>query len=212
VLRNDTDFPLKSGLAIIPVYTTPSDRVTLTSICWMKLSPFPPWQLTMICGSIASPLLWTWTSIFQFSGRVWVGPGVREAVVGVGMGVGGTVVTTVVGVGVTGGVVCVHPAAKMNTKQSTNADAITRVLFIPDNFPGCVFYVSVLTVQNRIPKQFMIMRIFRQLSSLSFLLISRNPLSLLKNNEEKIMRRSVTTASRMPARSRLAGSGSSALS
>ena len=139
MLRKDTVFPLKSGLAIIPVSTTPSDRVTLTSICWIKLSPLPPWQLTMICGSIASPLLWTWTSMFQFSGRVWVGPGVSETVVGVGVIVGEAVVTTVVGVGVTGGVVCVHPAVKMNTKQSTTADAITSVLFIPDNFTDVYF-------------------------------------------------------------------------
>ena len=46
-------------------------------------------------------------------------------------------VTASVGVGVTGGVVgCVHPAARANTTQSTSADVITSVLFIPDNYMG----------------------------------------------------------------------------
>ncbi len=83
---------------------------------------------------------YTWTSIFQISGSVWVGPGVCESVASVGVDVGCSVVTTAVGVGVAGGVVvCVHPAARMNTVQRTSADAITMVFFIPDNFPGVYF-------------------------------------------------------------------------
>ena len=45
-------------------------------------------------------------------------------------------VATGVGVGVTGVVGCVHPAARANTAQSTSADRITSVLFIPDNYMG----------------------------------------------------------------------------
>jgi len=71
------------------------------------------------------------------SGRVCVGPGVRETDVGVGVCVVGAVVTTGVGVGVTGGVAgCVHPAASTRTMQSKHADAITNDLFIPDSYPG----------------------------------------------------------------------------
>jgi hypothetical protein len=29
----------------------------------------------------------------------------------------------------------VHPAARTSTMQSTSADAITRIFFIPDNYP-----------------------------------------------------------------------------
>jgi hypothetical protein len=99
----------------------------------------------MICGLIASPLLYTWTSRLQISGRVWVGPGVEETDVGFGVGVAGTVVTAVVGVGVTGGVAgCMHPAASTSTMQRRPADAIINDLFIPDSFPGG--YLRVLFI------------------------------------------------------------------
>jgi hypothetical protein len=65
-----------------------------------------------------------------------VGPGVEETGLDT-VGVTAPVVTAGVGVGVAGGVAgCVHPAARANTAQSTSADVITRILFIPDNYPG----------------------------------------------------------------------------
>ncbi len=74
-----------------------------------------------------------------------MGPGVSETTVGVSVGVAGSVVNTGVGVGVTVGVlVCVHPAARTNTVQSTSTDAITNLLFIPDNFPVVYFMLLFL--------------------------------------------------------------------
>lgn len=53
------------------------------------------------------------------------------------VGVATTVFTTGVGVGVAGGVAgWVHPAARARTAQSTRADVIISVLFIPDNYIG----------------------------------------------------------------------------
>jgi hypothetical protein len=75
--------------------------------------------------------------MFQFSGRVWVGPGVEDTGVDEDVGVAAAVVTATVGVGVTGGVAgCVHPAARASTAQSTSAAAMTSILFIPDNYMG----------------------------------------------------------------------------
>jgi hypothetical protein len=93
----------------------------------------------IICGSGAKPLLWTWTSIFQFSGRVWVGPGVEDTEVDDAVGVAAAVVAAAVGVGVTDVAGCVQPAARASTAQRTSADIITSVLFIPDNYMGRVF-------------------------------------------------------------------------
>jgi len=104
VPANSRVFPTNSGFVMEPVSTTPSDRVTLTSICWIKFSPFPPLNVVMIRGLIDSPLLFTSTSIFQFSGRVWVGPGVRETGVDDAVGVAAVVVAEGVGVDVDGGV------------------------------------------------------------------------------------------------------------
>lgn len=73
--------------------------------------------------------------MFQAAGRVCVGPGVEEAD-NDAVGDAAAVVTAIVGVGVP--VVfagCVHPAARTSTMQSTSADAITRIFFIPDNYP-----------------------------------------------------------------------------
>ena len=137
VPAKDTESPTLSGLGIIPFSTIPSDLVTLTSTCRIKLSPLPPRTVVIIFGSGAKPLLCTWTSRLHISGRVCVGPGVEETEVDVGVGVAGVVVTTGVGVGVTGGVAgCVHPAASTSTMQSKPADAITNDLFIPDSYPG----------------------------------------------------------------------------
>ena len=75
--------------------------------------------------------------MFQLDGKVCVGPGVEEAAVCDAVGVAAAVVPVGVGVGVTGGVAgCVHPAARASTAQSTSADVITSVLFIPDNYMG----------------------------------------------------------------------------
>jgi hypothetical protein len=77
--------------------------------------------------------------MYHASGRVWVGPGVDETEVDDALGVAATVVAAGVGVGVTGAAGCVHPAAMASTAQSTSADVITSILFIPDNYMGGVF-------------------------------------------------------------------------
>ena len=77
--------------------------------------------------------------MYHASGRVWVGPGVEETDVDDALGVAAVVVAAGVGVGVTGAAGCVHPAAMASTAQSTSADVITRILFIPDNYMGGVF-------------------------------------------------------------------------
>jgi hypothetical protein len=87
--------------------------------------------------------------MYHASGRVWVGPGVDETDVDDALGVAATVVAAGVGVGVTGAAGCVHPAAMTSTAQSTSADVITSILFIPDNYMGgvfedCAFFMQVL--------------------------------------------------------------------
>jgi len=75
-----------------------------------------------------------------------VGPGVEEPEVNDAVGVGTAEVIAGVGVGVATGVAgCVHPAARTSTTQSTRAEVITSILFIPDNccwrvFDDCVFF------------------------------------------------------------------------
>jgi hypothetical protein len=71
------------------------------------------------------------------------GPGVEETDVDEALGVVAAVVAAGVGVGVTGAAGCVHPAAMASTAQSTSADVITRILFIPDNYMGGVFDACV---------------------------------------------------------------------
>jgi hypothetical protein len=58
---------------------------------------------------------------------VCAGPGVKETVGGVGVGVTGSVPG------------CVHPAARTNIVKSTNTDTITIFFFIPDNIPSAYF-------------------------------------------------------------------------
>jgi hypothetical protein len=59
------------------------------------------------------------------SGSIWVGPGVRDNVVGTGVG---TVVARVstVGVGVTGGVVCMHPAVMSRNSSMRRPEKTDR--------------------------------------------------------------------------------------
>ena len=81
--------------------------------------------------------------MYHASGRVWVGPGVEETDVDEALGVAAAVVAAGVGVGVTGAAGCVHPAAMASTAQSTSADVITNILFIPDNYmAGYLMIVS----------------------------------------------------------------------
>jgi len=75
--------------------------------------------------------------MFQFSGRVTVGPGVSEAAVCDAVGVEVMVVPAGVGVGVTVDVAgCVHPAARTSTMQSTSTDGMIRIVFIREFYPG----------------------------------------------------------------------------
>ena len=75
-----------------------------------------------------------------------MGPGVEEPEVNDAVGVGAAEVATGVGVGVVVGVAgWVQPAARTSTTQSTRADVITSILFIPDNccwrvFDDCVIF------------------------------------------------------------------------
>lgn len=86
----------------------------------------------------------TCISIFQFSGRVWVGPGVREMGVDDAVGVAVAVVSAGVGVGVAGGVAgWVHPAASTRTVQSTSAAEMIKFFFIREFCPGG--YMSIVS-------------------------------------------------------------------
>jgi hypothetical protein len=92
--------------------------------------------------------------MYHASGRVWVGPGVEETDVDDAVGVAAAVVAAGVGVGVAGVAGCVHPAARTSTAQSTSAEVITNVLFIPDNYMGGVFDNCVFlsgTISRDIP-------------------------------------------------------------
>jgi len=123
----DSSWELTCGLSSEPVTTWPSDRDTTTSTEWTKLIPFPPRNVTVMVGFIATVFRSTCTST-----EYWVGSGPSRKPVGVevtcvgevGMGVAvavtGGVVATVVGeVGVTcpPGDGCVHPA--MQTHRTT---------------------------------------------------------------------------------------------
>ena len=75
--------------------------------------------------------------MFHSEGRVWVGPGVREAGVDDTLGVAAAVVAREVGVDVEGGVAgCVQPAISTRTVQSTSAAEIIRIFFIREFCPG----------------------------------------------------------------------------
>jgi hypothetical protein len=82
--------------------------------------------------------------MYQASGRVWVGPGVEDTDADDAVGFAVTMITAGVGVGVTGVAGCVHPAARASTAQSTSADIITSVLFIPDNYMGVYLMIVSL--------------------------------------------------------------------
>ncbi len=79
-------------------------------------------------------------------------PGVEDTIVDDAVGVATIVFTTGVGVGVAGGVAgWVHPAARARTAQSTRADAIISVLFIPDNYNWRVFDDCVILSAGSVP-------------------------------------------------------------
>jgi hypothetical protein len=72
--------------------------------------------------------------MFQFSGSVWVGPGVREREVGRAVGTSDTIVSPAVGVGVAGGVVCVHPV-ETSRRSRTRKTPITDCAFMHRRCP-----------------------------------------------------------------------------
>ena len=84
--------------------------------------------------------------MFQFSGSVWVGPGVSDSDVGVGMGVEPAVVAVGDGVVVPTGAGWVHPAASTSSMKNTSAVVTITIFFIWECCPGGYLRIVPLRV------------------------------------------------------------------